>query len=154
VRERIFDIFEHDAPEFVIAHGVNCQGAMNSGFARVLRDRYPVIFDSYKKICDEALEIHLLTSALLGQVDLVKVNDRIAVANCFTQDDFGYDGKRRMSYDALDKVCQYLAKSSTLPVVMPLIGGGLGGGNPEVCRAIIKNAFAKRDDCVLYYEPT
>ena len=58
------NILEADDRNIIIQQ-VNCQGVMNSGIARQIRNKYPGVFDSYKKICDEYKHN---TSELLGKV--------------------------------------------------------------------------------------
>ena len=36
-----------DATEAIIAHQVNCQKKMNSGVAKAIREKYPIVFDIY-----------------------------------------------------------------------------------------------------------
>ena len=38
-----------DATEAIIAHQVNCQKKMNSGVAKAIREKYPIVFDIYQE---------------------------------------------------------------------------------------------------------
>ena len=38
-----------DATEAIIAHQVNCQRKMNSGVAKAIREKYPIVFDIYQE---------------------------------------------------------------------------------------------------------
>lgn len=114
----------------VIAHGVNCQGVMGSGVAGALRRKYPQIFTRYKNICD------LYTKTpdwMLGMIDLVDIGGdeaMLIVANCFTQENYGRDGKRYASADAVKKSINsavQVAIAAGVPFYMPKIGCGLGG---------------------------
>ena len=40
-----------NAPQKVIAHQVNCQGKMGSGVAKVIRDKYPKVYETYLNTC-------------------------------------------------------------------------------------------------------
>ena len=46
------DIFDSGAD--IICHQVNCQGVMGSGLAKQIRERYPIVYEEYKKWCDES----------------------------------------------------------------------------------------------------
>ena len=35
----------------IICHQVNCRAAMGAGLARQIRDKWPVVFDEYVKVC-------------------------------------------------------------------------------------------------------
>lgn len=117
--------------EGVIAHGVNCQGAMGSGVAGALRRKYPQIFTRYSNICGMYTKN---SSWLLGLVDFVEISREtdpfLMVANCFTQEYYGRDGKRyadpRAISQSIDKAI-HVAVSVVVPLYMPKIGCGLGG---------------------------
>ena len=36
----------------IICHQVNCQGVMNSGVAKAIREKWPEVYDNYKRWCD------------------------------------------------------------------------------------------------------
>lgn len=116
----------------VVAHGVNCQGAMGSGVAGALRRKYPKIFLRYKNICD----LYVKTPDwMLGIVDFVDIDGvegepALIVANCFTQENYGRDSKRYASVDAVKRsidTAVQTAIAAGLPFYMPKIGCGLGG---------------------------
>lgn len=107
----------------VIAHGVNCQGAMGSGVARALYEKWPIVKAQY------------LTKptgkAMLGICDLVRVsdNDQLFVCNCYTQLFYGKNGRfadPKSIDNSLWKAYEY-ADYYHLPLYMPKIGAGLGG---------------------------
>ncbi len=110
----------------IIAHGVNCQGVMGSGVAGAIRRKWPTVFTEYKAYWDT------LASPIeaLGMVQVVEVDEKLFVANCFSQLDFGNDGKRYASLaaltEALEGVFDY-AHVYKLPIYLPKIGCGLGG---------------------------
>lgn len=83
IRTTIGDITE--APQQYICHQVNCVGAMNSGVAKAIREKWSDVFIRYKGLCNMSKEI-------LGQAQLVKVNGNQYVINMFSQYRYGYDG--------------------------------------------------------------
>ena len=83
----------------MMIHQVNCQGVMNSGAAKCVRDKYPVVFDEYHKYWQR---FHTIKHLLLGKAQIVKINDNQYAVNIFGQYNYGYDGKMYTSYDALD----------------------------------------------------
>lgn len=129
----------------VILHQVNCQGVMGSGIAKELRETYPVVYETYLDKFNENADIGAPTWTLLGRIQLISVSDTLWVCNIFAQDQYGRDGSRFTSYDALDSAFRKL--SLDLPVHglsgadchHPLIGCGLGGGNWNVVRHIIEH---------------
>lgn len=133
----------------IIVHGVNCQGVMGSGVAKALRDKYPIIYDEYKNKC---CGWKFSPVGLLGQIQVInveppeKIQPSLYVVNLFSQEAYGNDGRKYVSYDAIDKGFQSLVtwrfhNEPHLDVYFPLIGAGLGGGKWEVIQAIILNCL-------------
>ena len=110
----------------IIAHGVNCQGVMGSGVAKAIKEKWPLAYTEYRK----TYEAHKDVGDLLGRVNVVQVDNGIVVANCFTQEFYGRDGKRYASLKAieesLDRIMRY-AYNNAQPFHMVKIGCGLGG---------------------------
>lgn len=115
-----------------IAHGVNCQDKMGSGVAKVLYTRYPRVKSSYHEFCfNTPLEIRL------GEVQSA-IHGDIVIYNCFTQFNYGYDGQKYVSYEAVRECFKALnlhLKGETLAI--PKIGAGLAGGDWSEIEAII-----------------
>lgn len=66
----------------IICHQVNCRAAMGAGLARQIRDKWPVVFDEYVKVC---------SPKKLGDFQVVQVAPQLYVANLFGQSSFGRD---------------------------------------------------------------
>lgn len=117
--------------EGVIAHGVNCRGVQGAGVASALRRKYPQIFTEYSKIC----KLHATNPrGMLGLVDLVEISSEpepeLIIANCFTQDTYGREGKRYADPEAVKRsinLAVLVAIGFAVPFYMPRIGCGLGG---------------------------
>jgi O-acetyl-ADP-ribose deacetylase (regulator of RNase III) len=126
------DLFSTDIEH--ILHGCNAQGVMGSGVAKVVKEQYFDAFAFYAKQYDD----HGLK---LGDVQFVPANGKVIV-NAVTQDKFGRDGKRYVSYDAvaaaMKTVNQVLKLSGYTQLAMPKIGAGLGGGDWDTIAAIIE----------------
>lgn len=122
----------------VIVHGCNAQGRMASGFAKELRARFPGAYDEYMKVHDS-------TGLSLGEnVMYIDETENVIICNSITQDRYGYDGKKYVSYDGIDvcfeklnEVLKQLGKN--VHVHFPLIGADLGGGNWNVISEIIES---------------
>lgn len=106
----------------IIAHGVNCQGAMGSGVALALKNKWPMVYDQYKSLPTG--------KSMLGSCDFVDVEVGLVVANCYTQNLYGYGGGRYASVDAIKesmlRVYQ-LAMVDKCHVYLPKIGCARGG---------------------------
>ena len=91
-----------EVTEGIVLHGTNCYGVMGTGIAKQLRDRYPKIFPSYKKLCD----IH--GAKLLGEIQLIRVSDSLLICNGFTQSRYG----RTKTYSSTAAIEQVLNKTA------------------------------------------
>ena len=134
----------------ILVHGVNCQGKMGAGIALQIKQHYPYAFNSYLAFRRaRAYE----AQHMLGCVDFVQMSDQLIIANAFIQDTYGNDGRRYVSYDAIDRcfieVNQYALRTG-LPVKYPRIGAGLAGGNWDIISAIINVNLAPSVDQSLF----
>lgn len=142
------DIFESGAD--VICHQVNCQGVMGSGIAKQVKERFPQVFDEYKKFCNSTPN----KSELLGSVLGVYVDDVGYIVNIFAQDKFGYDGKRYTNYKALQNGLDHANKlvfGKTIAIPY-LIGCCRGGGNWNVVYSMIEKIFSDGRNDILICE--
>lgn len=133
----------------VIAHGVNCKNAMGSGVAKVLFTKWPIIKEAYHEFCNER-SIKGDYSHLLGEIQEIMVNPEQGFINCFTQEQYGYDGKKYVSYDAIFTCFQKIS-CKYKEVAIPRIGCGLAGGNWEIVKKIIEDAVEDRCHVKVYY---
>lgn len=130
----------------IICHICNDIGAWGAGFVLALSRKWRQPEASYRR----------LKSYQLGEVDLVKVEDDIYVANMIAQ-----HGVARMGFDDADEPpIRYAAVEECLDMVniiagglkatihMPRIGCGLAGGRWEEIEAILQKCI---DDDVQIY---
>ena len=114
------DITTVTAPGF-IAHGVNCRRAMGSGVAGALLAKWPNVKSLYMS--------H--GSMILGDAQFVEVEPNLTVANCFTQLQYGYDGRRyadlKAVRESLTKAALFARKLGIVDIHIPKIGCGYGG---------------------------
>lgn len=110
----------------IVAHGVNCRGVMGSGVAKAIRDKWPQVYTQYKAYCNTLL----YPSEALSNVQTVDITSDLVVANCFTQEKYGNDGKQYADPAAIRESIESLfdyARVYNLPIYLPKIGCGLGG---------------------------
>lgn len=118
----------------VIMHGCNAQGVMGSGFAKEFKAKYPEAFQAYKsEIADHSLEF--------GQTSWCILYPGLYLASSITQNTYGIDGSRYVSYDAIDlciKEVIIFAQNKYCNINIPKIGAGLGGGSWDIISKIIE----------------
>lgn len=135
------------APEYIIAHGCNAQGKMQSGVAKAIRDAFPEAYGAYKTHCEinkkRALDI-LGTTAWVVTNYNVTGKERM-VANMVTQRYYGRDPETvYVDYDAVRRCMSQMNKKAKLytkapyEVAMPMIGAGLGNGDWDIIEQIIR----------------
>ena len=102
-----------------ILNGVNCQDRMGSGVAKAIYQKWPIVKECYHAIGKSNMH--------LGLVDIMEVDQGIFVANCWTQEYYGYDGKKYANADAISKCLDQIGRIGFEEIYSPLIGCGLGG---------------------------
>lgn len=134
----------------IICHQVNCQGVMNSGVAKAIREKWPEVYSQYRYDYEYAIENK---HPMLGKVSLCRINDKQMVINMFSQENYGYDNARYTSYDAFMS-CLHLVKNilkTTDTIAFPYkIGCVRGGANWNIIKTMIEEVFAGRD-VTFYY---
>lgn len=128
----------------VIIQQVNAQGVMGSGIAKVIRDKWPDVWNKYTGYAGPAYTQKDSGLHLLGKILLVEVEAGLIVANVFGQQFFYRQGEPRgtryTSYDALDKSFTNLAEvfqGLPIPMHFPLIGSDRGGGHWPIVKEIM-----------------
>ena len=119
----------------IICQQVNCMGVMGCGLALAIRNKWPIVYVSYKK------QIH---KAGLGKIQLVRVDDDLFVGNLFAQYRYGRE-KCHTNYQAM-KTClekvSYWAEILNLNVYIPYkMGCGNAGGNWDTIENILYNTL-------------
>lgn len=148
-----------ESKENLILHQVNCQGKMNSGVAKAIREKWERVFYLYElKVGAE-----LNPSRLLGQVQSVVVNPHgdfgehghQYVVNLFSQDKYGYDGERYTNYEALYRCLEQVAKVARLQnysVALPYnMGCDRGGANWNIVYTMIEEVFKNHTQSIVIY---
>lgn len=148
------DIFSQELMNIprVVPHGCNAQGKMASGFARVVRNKFPAAYDAYMR----EYTLHGLTP---GKVIFVPVSPTLVIADAITQKFYGYDGAKYVSPEAVgqcfkkisDFVLEHERQTGVkLEIHFPKIGCMLGGGSWEEIEPQILNNVDESINCVLW----
>lgn len=142
-----------DSGADIICHQVNCQGKMNSGVAKAIRDKWPEVYIKYMEsnevIWDKAHEHgRMIWNHMLGQIQVVFIADKktMAVVNMFAQENYGYDGRRYTSYDAFWSCLGEIKRTINpgLRIAFPArIGCVRGGANWNVILKMIEEVLGE-----------
>ena len=135
-----------------IAHGVNCQNVMGSGVAKALYDKYPEVKKRYHEYCENMSVYKGVKGAdLLGRVCSTTPSNGRVVFNMFTQEYYGYDGKRYVNYAAIVKGFEKLVESKLcFTLAIPKIGCGLAGGDWDIVEQLINDTVGGKIEVWVY----
>lgn len=132
IKYRRGNVLESDIRHIV--HGCNCRGVMGSGVARAIRDAYPQAYNDY-------LQEHNSNGLMLGNIIISVQDDGTVIYNALTQQRYGRDAVRYVSYWAIAEAFSKLESFGVEAIAMPRIGAGLGGGDWQVISAIIEDCL-------------
>ena len=143
-----------DSGADIICHQVNCQGAMNSGVAKAIRQKWPEVYIEYYQ-CAKDIDIgfgdmQLSWEHMFGHIQVVYLGEESGhskgVINMFAQEGYGYDGRRYTSYDAfwscLGEIKKYITPGKTL-AFPARIGCVRGGANWNVILTMISEVLGE-----------
>lgn len=129
-----------------IAHGVNCQNVMGSGVAKVLFDKWPLVKSKYHDFCNNVAKT---PEERLGSAEPVNTDEKF-VYNMFTQEQYGYDGKRYVNYAAVANCFRLLITDGVKQIAIPKIGCGLAGGNWSFMEQLINDTVGDKIEIWVY----
>lgn len=128
IEYRVGDLLEYEGK--YICQGVNSLGVMGAGLALQIRNKYPKVYEVYKRKHSEGL---LKLSYVFG-VDC----GRHTIINIVTQKEIG-KWKKPFNNTAFILAMNMLDQKLKGPVAFPMIGAGLGGGNWSEISKIIES---------------
>lgn len=131
------DLFDETWGFDAIGHGVNCKGVMGSGIAPLFRNRWPIMYHRYKRICDED---YLLPGMVMPYLVASK---GLYVYNIASQYNPGASAKLTYLKAGLDYVHFHMLEKDVKHLGLPRIGAGIGGLSYEDVRATVEEVFAK-----------
>ncbi len=142
------DLFANRNQAQALAQGCNCRGSMGAGIATGFRERYPEMYDEYRRRCKATPR-----EFNVGDVFLWKVEDRPWVFNLGTQEDYW---RSRATYPAIEQTLQAMRQLADAEhittIAIPRIGAGYGGLSWKKVRAIIEQVFADWPGSLYVYE--
>ena len=130
---------------------------MGSGIAKSIKEKWPIVYNNYMEMYNI---LNGVSGALLGDIltvnlwdDSCTTDSHQSVINMFSQEHYGYDGRRYTSYDAFWN-CLCLIKK-TVPKGSKIgfpdhIGCSLGGANWEVVRTMIEQVLGEDYEVYIY----
>lgn len=110
-----------------------------SGAEKAIRAKWPEAYRVYREEFEK-------NGLKLGSIIFAEPESGKFIANCMTQDRYGYDGTRYVDYDAIRKVMKTIntLADQGFRVAMPKIGAGLACGDWSVISSIIEEEIKSK----------
>lgn len=143
----IGDVFVNRFGAEALAHGCNCAGSMGAGVAVGFRERYPAMFEEFRRRCRAKPK-----EFDLGDVFLWREPGAPAVFNLGTQPRPGRGATYPVVEAALKALRAAADEVGIRSVAMPRIAAGYGGLSWKKVRALIDSAFADWPGTVYVYD--
>jgi O-acetyl-ADP-ribose deacetylase (regulator of RNase III) len=130
----------------IICHQVNCKGVMGSGIALAIKNKWPDVYNQYRRKFLEG-------GWNVGEIQIVEVGPNLNVCNIAGQNNYGRG--LQTNYEAIKTAFFTLSlinkqKETPLPIYIPfLMGCGLAGGNWETYSKIIEEYIPDAIVCML-----
>ncbi len=127
------DVFDQEVDAY--AHGCNCQGVQGAGIAKQFRERFPMVYRTYKSLCDAG-------AFLPGQVYVAGTESGKVVYSLATQLEPGPHANLEAVYHSL-LYMEYHARTlfPLKSIAVPLIGCGIGGLDWADVRKVMELVF-------------
>ena len=108
-----------------IGHGVNTHGVMGSGIAVQFKERFPDMYQQYRRMClDDILEPGMIFPYLAGQSSGGR---EMYVYNIASQDAPGPNAKYKWLLMGVCRALEHAEEVGIATIALPRIGAGVGG---------------------------
>jgi O-acetyl-ADP-ribose deacetylase (regulator of RNase III) len=142
------DLFENAYHAQAFGHGCNCRGSMGAGIAVGFKERYPEMFEEYRRRCKATPR-----EFNPGDVFLWKAADQPSVFNLATQEDYW---RSRATYEAVEQSLARMRAEADAEgirsIAIPRIGTGYGGLSWKKLQIIVERVFAGWPGDLYVYE--
>ena len=125
----------------VIVNTINCVGVMGKGIALEMKNRYPFMFEKYKKFCEKGL-------IDIGKLWLWKSGDK-DILNFPTKKH--WKDKSEYSYieDGMKKFIETYKDKNIKSIAFPMLGCSNGGLNREIVLEIMTKYLIKCNNLIV-----
>ena len=141
------DLFANRVKAEALAHGCNCAGSMGAGVAVGFKERYPEMFEEYRRRCKAKPP-----EFTLGGVFLWRERGKPAVFNLGTQPRPGRGATYTAVETALRAMRELADAEGIRSIAAPRIAAGYGGLSWKKVKALIDTVFADWPGTLYVYE--
>ena len=144
----IGDLFVNRFNAQAIAQGCNCKGSMGAGIAVGFKERYPQMYEEYRRRCKaDPREFNP------GDVFFWQADEKPSVFNLATQEDYW---RSRATYEAVEQTLtrmRHMADAEGIDsIAIPRIGAGYGGLSWKKVKAIIDRVYSEWSGMLYVYD--
>lgn len=141
------DLFVNRVKAEALAHGCNCAGSMGAGVAVGFKERYPAMFEEFRRRCKAKPP-----EFALGDVFLWREDGKPAVFNLGTQPRPGRGATYPVVEAALKALRAAADEAGIRSIAVPRIAAGYGGLSWKKVKALIGAAFGDWSGTLYVYE--
>lgn len=141
------DLFRNRVNAEALAHGCNCGGSMGAGIAVGFKERYPAMFEEYRRRCRAKPP-----EFILGGVFLWREADKPAVFNLGTQPRPGRGATYPVVEASLRAMRELADVEGIRTIAVPRIAAGYGGLSWKKVKAILVVVFSDWPGTLYVYE--
>jgi O-acetyl-ADP-ribose deacetylase (regulator of RNase III) len=141
------DLFVNRLKAEAFAHGCNCAGSMGAGIAVGFKERYPAMFEEFRRRCKAKPP-----EFTPGDVFLWREKGKPAVFNLGTQPRPGRGATYPIVESALKELRAVADGAGIRSIAMPRIAAGYGGLSWKKVRARIEACFGDWPGMLYVYE--
>lgn len=140
------DLFINRVGAGALGHGCNCAGSMGAGIAVGFKERYPAMFEEYRRCKATPPEFGL------GDVFLWREDGRPAVFNLGTQPRPGRGATYAVVEQVLREMRAVADREAVTTIAVPRIAAGFGGLSWKKVRTIVEAVFADWAGTLFVYD--
>lgn len=145
IQYKMGDLFNENVEALV--NPVNCVGIMGKGIAKTFKQKYPQMFEEYRKACQ-------LNKVKIGEMFIVKENNKTII--CFpTKTDWRLNSKIGYIQKGLYALNHEIVKHDIKSIAIPALGCGNGGLDWEYVKPFIDSHLLILSESVkiIVFEP-
>jgi len=140
--------------EHILVHQVNHQGVMGAGLALQIKNKFPIVFEKYKTVCNSLSWEQIQEAGAVDFVKYLEVDEApFYVANLFGQ---RYYGKYQISPDykamknGLNTISRFAIKNGLMVAIPYGLGCGLAGGDWNIVSKMTDDIFSDKVEYNIY----